>query len=297
MLKYFYGEDTYAAREAIGDLAKKIPAQLHWIASEGLDEKSLPGYVERGSVGLFGKELMILRNPSQLSKALQEILMKAAGSSRAELVLWEAEDADERSVFFKHFRPHAKHFPTPAAAELKQWLEQEATRRGVSLGKGTAEVLLERLGFDRWRLLSELERLSLAGKEITREWVEAEIEAGSSEGQIFELLRAVTSGQARGAMIQLQNLLESGESELYVVAMLAYQFRTLYLLAQGKTQGISPGAARNLQSVARRRPAVAWLTDLTRVVATDFAIKQGKTDMRTGVTMLVLGLMTPVPTR
>ncbi|HBE90451.1 MAG TPA: hypothetical protein DDW41_04555 [Candidatus Andersenbacteria bacterium] len=42
--------------------------------------------------------------------------------------------------------------------------------------------------------------------------------------------------------------------------------------------------------VAKRRPAVVWRDALTRVLVTDWAIKQGRMDARTGVLMLVAGL-------
>lgn len=288
---YFYGPDTYAAREALTDLAKQEKARLYFLEPEQLDERTLKERLTAGG-GMFGKDMFVIRDPSQLIKNLQEVLVDIAHKKpKTAIVLWDQEQPREKSLVFTAFRETGKFFAELAPEDVAKWLTQEARQRGVTLSQDVAMLLWQRLGSDRFRLLSELERLSLTEESLTTQRVVEETVPLNSEGEIFELLRAVTAGKRDQALQEFQNLLESGESELYIVSMLAYQFRTLYLLSRGKTQGVSPGAARALTPVAKRRAPAAWLNDLTRVVAADFAIKQGKTDMRTGVTMLILGLV------
>lgn len=292
MIRYFYGEDTYAAREAIGELVQQEKASVRFLDAEALDERSLTEILERGSGGLFGKEMVVVRETAELPKALQEIIVAAAEQKvRVELVLWDSTELDRQSALFKRLGKTGRQFTPPSSQQLESWLSREAKNRGVTLEAKAAHALVTRIGADRWRLLSELERLSLLHQHITAAQVEEDISPATQEGEIFEMLRAVTAGKRREALRLLTTLLEAGASEFYIVSMLTYQFRTFYLIARHVTHGVSPRALPILREVARRRPASAWLGDLTRVVATDFAIKQGNVDAKTAVTMLVLGLL------
>lgn len=271
MIRYFYGEDTYAAREAIADLAKKEKARLIFWETEGFDEESLAEKLERGA-GLFGREMVVIREASHLRKSLQEKLVESAEKQAADVILWD-EEPDERSFVFKHFSAGARIFPALPVSQLQAWLTAQAKERQSVLEPGAAARLVARVGPDRWRLLSELEKLSLQNERITSEHVVQEVPDQAGEGEIFELLRLVAAGKKSAAMQQLEGLLAAGNSEFYILSMLAYQFRKLYLAQRTGTH----------------------LHSLARVVATDFAIKQGKVDARTGVTMLILGFTSPTP--
>lgn len=272
MIRYFYGEDTFAAREAVTRLAKEENARVIFWEAEGFDEESLAERLERGG-GLFGKELAVLCEPSQLRQGLQEKLVEATEKKvTADLILWDSEP-NERLPVFKYFQKKAQVFSALSARQLEEWLTAQAKERQAVLEPGAAARLVARIGPDRWRLLSELEKLSLQNERITSEHVAREVPDQTGEGEIFELLRLVTAGKKSAAIQQLEGLLTAGNSEFYILSMLAYQFRKLYL---AQRTGI-------------------WLNGLARVVATDFSIKQGKVDARTGVTMLILGLTSPTP--
>lgn len=270
MIRYFYGEDTYAAREAVAELAKKENARIIFWEAEDLQEESLAEKLERGG-GLFEKEIGVVREPSSLRKGVQEQLVAAAQAKRsAEIILWDSEP-QERSVVFQYFRKQAQRFPALRSDQLVVWLTREAKQRGVALEARAAALLVARLGGERWRLLSELEKLSIRGQTVGLEEVKKEVRDVANEGEIFEMLRLITEKKKSAAMRQLVGLLAAGNSEFYILSMLAYQLRKLYLAERIGTH----------------------VNDLARVVATDFAIKQGKVDARTGITMLVLSLLGP----
>ena len=84
--------------------------------------------------------------------------------------------------------------------------------------------------------------------------------------------------------------------------MLAYQFRTLLAVKDGilakqrefeivRAAKLHPYVVQKSMPVARRWERNALLAALTRILATDFAIKQGKVEARTGLLLLVLGLV------
>jgi len=163
-----------------------------------------------------------------------------------------------------------------------------------------ARTMVQRLGSDRWRLIGELEKLALTVINITVAEVTAVVPE-PEQAEIFSVLDALARGEKGRAIEGIQVLLEEGNGEFYILAMLAYQLRTLFVVRSGIDQGLkqfevvreakikSYSVQKNWE-VAKRRPAVVWRDALTRVLATDWAIKQGRMDARTGVLMLVAGL-------
>jgi DNA polymerase III delta subunit len=77
MVYYFWGEDTFGARQAIGELALTQKCSVQWLDKTQLEEKSLRQRLEE-SGGLFGKSLLVVRDPSQLPAHLQKMLVEVA---------------------------------------------------------------------------------------------------------------------------------------------------------------------------------------------------------------------------
>jgi len=300
VIHYFYGEDTFEARRAIDELASEEGAKLRWLDREDLESKSLVEWLGQG-VGLFGKELPVVRDGNRLPTHLQEQIWQSVEQSVASGVVWDRGKVDKRSAWYKKLRGEGKEFTQPSFGEVKEWLVLEGEQRGGEVEESAAQMLVGRLGVDRWRLTSELERLLLTAKVVTKEMVEESVPEKAS-AEIFMMLDALTEGDKKLAMQQVEDLLEGGESEFYVLSMLAYQFRTLLAIRlaidHGVAQreiaregGLKPFTVNKNYGQARNFSAAYLREALTRILATDFAIRQGSVDQRTALLMLVLSLV------
>lgn len=300
---FFYGEDMYAAREALTELAAQRQAELVWYDAEDLAARSVEAMLDQGA-SLFGRRMNVVRDPSRLPKSVQEQLAGVVQRGQDTSVLWERGIPDRRSQLWRVLRQHAQEFAPLSLAELQSWLIDMAGQRGGTLDRVAAGLLVERVGLDRWRLLHELERLLLSGVPVTAELVAAEI-AVLPETEVFALLEAIGRGEGRAAGRHLVDLLAGGAGELYILTMLAYQFRTLLVVQVGLAEGRSeqelaraarlhPYVVQKNMGLARRLSQVAVRGALTRILATDTAIKNGTVDARTAVVMLVLGLVRQV---
>ncbi len=303
MITYFYGEDTYGAWQAIIDLAREHAATLRSLDREDLEKQHLGIWLEQSSGGLFGKDLIVIRDPATFPKALQQAIAETLKKMPAALgVLWDREEVDRRAGLFKFLTPYAKEFAHLDQMALERWLAEEAKKRHVAIEPAAGRLLIERVGFDRWQLASELEKLSLQHHTITAEHVQRTVPEGSGQAQIFQMLDAMTRADAPSTMRQLDTLLTAGHSEFYILSMLAYQFKTLLAIRRGidqglatpaiaKEEGIHPYVVGKQLSLARSFARSQLLNNLTKVMATDFAIKQGKVDARTALLMLVVGFV------
>lgn len=293
MIHYFFGVNTYNAREAITKLAKEHNARITWLDREDLERQSLAQRVSQGAGGLFGRQLLVVRDVSRLPKTMQEEISRLTEvKTIGPLVVWDRTAPDKRAALWRSLKPYGKEFvPLPEPA-LRSWLLAEAKARGVSLEAESAALLITRLGPNQWRLGHELDKLSLLANPITAAHVSDAVPMGTVEAEVFTLLDALAANQGERALQQLENLLRSGEQELYILSMLAYQFRTLFLIRAGQAQaaGVHPYVIGKQAANAQRLSAKQVQDILAKILATDFAIKQGKIDPRTGLTMLVLGL-------
>lgn len=295
MIEYFYGEDSYRARQAIASRAKQAQATIRWLGREELTARPLPEWTGQRQ-SLFGTELIVVLDPGQMPRALQASLVDALKQQQeAAAIVWERGMPDKRSALFRQCRARAQEFMYQSEAQVAAWLTQEARARGSVLEPAAATALVHHVGKDGWRLLGELEKLSLQCDRITAAHV-AEETVAATPSDIFTVLDALMLGDRRRVLQHVEQLLQEGHSELYILSMLGYQFRTLLILE--RYHGQSPAhvaAATQLHPFVvekglrqLRHLSVAWLLDtLTRVLATDFAIKQGKVDAKTALVLLL----------
>lgn len=293
MIQYFYGPDTYGAREEIGKLSRKQGSEIQFLDEENFKERSLADWIGQ-SQGLFGKRLFVVRDPGSMSKAIQEEIARLYSDHGSlttnHLLLWERGEVDKRSKVWKAVRHEAREFPLPNVAVLETEVVAQASAGGLTLQAGAARALIDRVGPDRLRLRQEIEKLSLGHESVGVAEVEAEVIAREETGDMFAMLDALTAGHIQPALRSMQRQLAAGEGELRIMAMLAHQFRSLYLIAVGATRNLHPYVVQKNMRVAKSKPAGAWLAALTKIMATEFGIKRGKVEARTGLMMLILSL-------
>jgi len=300
---YYYGEDTYGARQAIDVLAREEGTRIRWLDRDDLEEHAPAEWISRGSQGLFGREMLVARDVSNLPVGLQDDLLKAlAAAPRTLCLLWDRGRVDKRSKLYRAVKSLAREFRLLEPSVVVQWLQEEAARRGGKVTDDAAQVLVERVGVDRWRLISELEKLLIVSDEVTRESVVSSVPVAPS-AEIFTVLDSLVRGDKARVVGGVKLLLQEGNNECYILSMLAYQFRTLLTIRIGIDQGQSEGEIvrsgplkpysvsknfRHAQGLSRSYLRAA----LAKILATDFAIRQGRVQARTGLLMLVIGLVT-----
>ena len=125
--------------------------------------------------------------------------------------------------------------------------------------------------------------------------------AGAIESDVFALTEAVLRGNRKAAVARLHELLEDGQAAQQILALLVWQFRiVLFASAMRGTDDATKMAkairASSAASLFRWQPYARRVN--TRIVtrayeslyATDLAIKQGRTDPETALTLCVLDL-------
>lgn len=286
-MTYFYGEDTYSARQALTELAHHHTAELVWLDRETLQSTQLATALGQ-TRSLFGRTLPVVCDPSLLARSQQTDLTTTLAQAEGPVVLWDRHQPDKRSLIWQTYHTTGTAFPAATLPQLVPWLCAEAQHRHVTLTAAAAAQLVQRVGTNRWRLHHELDRLSLLSADLTPTLIEQHTDAPLS-GDLFALLDTISRQDAPRALRQLEELRLTGHSELQILAMLAYHIRLLLLIKAGRTAGhvpaaiaragqVHPYAVQKNQPLAERLSTTILTDTLTRIMACDLAMKQGKGD-------------------
>jgi DNA polymerase-3 subunit delta len=112
--------------------------------------------------------------------------------------------------------------------DLVSWVAGEAKRRGLDIEPSAVQALAEYAGPDLGRVAHAMEQVALfAGGRIKRDHVEEMIPESRERG-VFELTRAIGTGDVRLALGLVANMLKNREPALKIQFMLLRQLRQIW---------------------------------------------------------------------
>jgi DNA polymerase-3 subunit delta len=251
---------------------------------------------------LADRRLVVLRDPESArggAKVLGDALIEAIGELAADdevkavLVVATAK-ADARAKWVKAFGEARVDCTAPRKEkELVAFARQEAKAQGVSLAKGAAELLAERVGPQLLLLRQEIAKAALLagpGEPVGRSHV-AVGTADTAEEPIWDLTDAIGEGRTADALALLGKLLAAGSPPIVVLGALASHFRRLTRVRNGGNVGGPPFIQRKLQGQASRYGPRQLLSCLAAIHQTDLALKgAGHLKPEMALERLVLGL-------
>ena len=187
-----------------------------------------------------------------------------------------ASKLDRRSRWVKAFGEALVDCSPPTKSrEVAAFVRAEAKRQDLSLGRGAAEALAERIGPQLMLLRQEIAKLGLlAGSdaEITR----AHVSAGTpqvADEPIWDLTDAIGEGRTADAVALLMRLQGAGAPAPVILGSLVSHFRRLMRAGHGGSVSGPPFVRKKLESQARRYGARRLNASLDAIHETDLAIK------------------------
>lgn len=111
-------------------------------------------------------------------------------------------------------------------ARLTSWAQKEFERLGTKIEPRALTNLIQAAGSDLYRLKNEIDKLANYKKLITEKDV-AEMVTPDFHSDIFAVIDAIAKKDKKSALKILNEHIENGESEIYLLTMIVYQFRNL----------------------------------------------------------------------
>lgn len=235
MIFFFYGPNTFAARRKLGEMVetylKKTGSNFGLERIDGSDtnERDLLSALQSAPF-LTSSRLVIIDGLSQnkvAAEKIQEIIKNVPSSTVA--VFYDGE-VDQRTTYFKVIKEKANavKFEKLSEQQLVNWVKQEVTKLGGRIDRPALAKLIQIVGDDQWRLEQELIKLVNYQPDVTVKVIN-ELVVASPAQTIFELVDAMSAGQAKRALTTYHNLLEQNTNEHYILTMVVWQLRNLLL--------------------------------------------------------------------
>ncbi len=272
MIIFLYGEDTFRSQKKLKELEEKFLREVDPSGNsidklEG-EKLSLPRLQESlSSSSLFvQKRLIIIRNifankSESIFSSLADYLKSF--SSDNIIIFWDNISGTSLSKnkiklfnFLKNSDPKKMHFAQEfkplSGTQIVNWIRQEVQNRGGSISYQAANTLVSFVGNDLWRISNELDKLlhykqSQEGKSSLIEVEDVkQMVHGQIDENIFSLTDALGSKNKARAIELLEEQIEAGINEIYLLSMIIRQFKILLQVKEAVEAGLSSRKIINL---------------------------------------------------
>lgn len=331
MIIFFYGENSFRAKEKIEELRDKFcreidPSGQNFISLEGTktELKELDATLSTGS--LFVRKKMILiedllgnKKPTLLEEFLKYLEEKNLIAGEDIIIFYEPRlkmqkgkllkslsDKDvplgvkEKKFFdFLLSQKYAQEMKSLSNLELSTWAKKEMEKNSQKISPAALNYLVALVEGNMWQLKNEIEKLSQLKNqtEISLEEVKALV-SGKFDTNIFNLTDAWGSRNKNSAMKILEEQLEVGVSEEYLLSMIRRQFKIILEVKEALSLGVpipkialelklNPFVAKKAIDQARHFSLEESKIILKKLSLLDKENKSGQRDLKTGLSLLL----------
>jgi len=308
MIIFIYGQDSYRSKkkleEIIGEYKKihKSGLSLIYIDANEKEFDDFSNYSRSNSM-FDEKKLIVLKNIFCNKKFQEDFLedIKKINDTKDIVVIYENDKVDERTKFFKTLKKESKcqEFTPLTGSALQKWVAQEFEKYGAKISPQTQNTLLNYLGNDLWKLENEIKKLAYfkKGQLIKNEDIEMQVRS-KIENDIFKTIEALASKDKKQSLIFLHKHLESGDNVLYLLSMIAYQFRNLLIIKElienqepygliAKKSGLHPFVVQKTYSLCNKFSMEQLKKIYQKIFQIDSDIKVGKIDPELALELLI----------
>lgn len=307
MIIFLYGQDSYRMRQKIDEIVKgyksanKEDFNLVKINSQEKDFRHL--LENLNTISIFGgKKLIIVRDIFLNEKFREEFLKEITNLKNSkDIIIVLEENPDKRTALFKGLLKNSKHqeFNLLDEKNAKLWFRSELEKNKLKIDNAAQNLLLSYIGNDLWRFSSEIKKLANFKKNqlIRKEDIELQIKP-KIENNIFKTIEAVAFKNKKEATLLLHRHLDNGEAPLYLLSMIAYQFRNLLVIkdlimknkpysAILKKSGLHPFVVQKTYSLCNRFDFTELKKIHRKIFQVDSSIKTGRIEPETAIDLLI----------
>ena len=299
MIIFLYGPDTYRIKnkleEIVGHYMEVHKSGLNFKFFEGkkLDYQEFKDEFRQAPMFLE-KKLLILKNSFQNQEFKRSFLEngKKFVDSKDIIIFCEGEvSVKDQLLKFLLKNAKAQEFQLLEGGKLKNWVKKELENYKTEIRPEALELLIGYAGNDLWLLSNETQKLAAfkkggaIGSEDVCLLVKPRIET-----DIFKTIEALASRKKKQALSLLHEHLEKGDSPLYLLTMINFQFRNLLLVKETGRLDSHPYFARKMAWLAQSFSLQDLKNIYRKIFEADLKIKTGQLDPQTALDLLITGI-------
>lgn len=305
MLIFLYGRDTFRLSRKLAQIVEEYKRKTCGLEFTGFDALTADAggfFSGLRQNSMFGaKKFFVVKNPIA-AKDFKEALVpkiKEVASTEHNIVFCQEGKVMKADRLLKAFSRYAQiqEFEPLAGTRLRAWVAAEFKKNNCRINSSAVEIFAARAGNDLWRAENEIQKLVhfFAGKEITAGDIESVV-VSAEQANIFAIVDAAAVRDKKNALALLKERVQKGDHPLYLLAIIASQFKNLLLVksmgpaAGARRLGIHPYVFGKTAAQAGKFTFPDLRGIYQRICRTDLDIKSGKIDPEAGMDLLIAAL-------
>ena len=219
--------------------------------------------------------------------------------SRDVILIYQQGIVRKNDSLFKFLEKNGKsqEFNILGGQKLKKWVEKKFEKYGSKTDFRSQELLINYVGGDLWRMSNEIKKLASYKKEIGPEDVKFLVKS-KIETDVFKTIDAIAQKNKKGALGLIRRHLEKGDSPLYLLSMINYQFRNLLAVKDFiersrpysfilRKSGLHPFVVKKSYNLCQKFSFQELKEIYGKIFQTDLNIKTGRIEPETALDMLI----------
>ncbi len=320
MILFLYGEDAYRSHQKLNEAIDRYK-QVHkcGLDFEYFDFSTVSGqtlstgqifqdfFDKFKTISMFReKKFFILKQSFSNQEFKQEFLKnkKEIQKSKNIILFYEEGKVLANDSLFRFLKKYAQcqEFKFLTRQELKRWAEKEIQQYHAKINYSAMDCLIDYVGQDLARLSNEIKKLASykKTKEIEIKDIELLVKPNIDK-DIFKTIDALATRNKKQALYLIRKHLELGDSPLYLLSMINFQFRNILTVKKLQEEN------NNYQDIVRKtkfHPYVVKkscfaadrfkLEELKKIYhqifEADFRIKTGRINPAIALDLLITGI-------
>ncbi len=307
MIIFLYGEDTYRSRQKLNE----IIAHYQEIHKSGLNLKYFDGKNtdfqdvknELQTASMFKEKKLLILTDVFSNQGFKDGFLKDSkrfADSDNVILFYEEKGELVRDPLFTFLKKHAQsqEFELLSGLKVKNWLKNEFGKTKTKIDPMALEAMVNFVGNDLWQLANDVQKLVAfkGGREIEMKDVRLLVKP-KLETNIFKMIDVIALKNKKQALNLLHKHLEKGDSPLYLLSMINFQFRNILgvkdLVERAEPlsrSGLKPFLAKKSYEQSRKFTYEELKKIYQKIFQADYNIKTGKTDPQAALDLLIAEL-------
>ncbi len=308
MVIFLYGDDSYRSKEKLNEIVthyKEVrKSGLNLLYVEATKNDFLDFHNNLKTSSMFAETKLIIVKNLFSNKKFQEDFLEQVSSLQAlkdVVVVFENEAVDQRLKLFKVLLKECKcqEFGLLDTKGLKLWAQEALQKANATMNNDAMDLLLQYVGNNLWQLSNEVQKLIQlkSGGVIQKADVELMVKPNITV-DIFKTIDALAEKNKKLALTLLHKHLDGDDNPLYILSMIAYQFKNLLMVKElsekglmyasiVKRSGLHPFVVKKTYFSCRQFSFVELKNIYRAIFSIDSDIKMGKIDPETALDLFV----------
>jgi DNA polymerase-3 subunit delta len=251
-LYFLFGDETFLVDEALGQLQAKSMGDglrdfnYNLFYGSDADASQIRDAIETLPMMAPMRVVVVKEAQDLTEKDWDQLMPLLVDPVKSTVFICVATKVDKRKKFIKRFMDLGVvvEFKRPYENQIPEWIVTIARQHGLRLSREAVDQLHQLVGSDLQDINAEMRKLAQYVGDVAEQRLISvdevlQIVSRVRVDNVFELTDAIGKKQLDRAMMCLSNLLDHGQNEVGVLALVSRHFRILKLINGGLKEGLS----------------------------------------------------------